>query len=262
VSAGDANGTPLDGRTAIVTGAGSGIGRAVAQALAAAGSHVVCADIDAEAAEATAAGITEFAGSASATALDVTDRGQVHGLVREVRDRVERLDIMCNIAGIATTSRIVDTQEDELDRVLAVNVKGVYFGCQAAAQVMIDQGSGCIVNMASSSVDTPAESLGCYALSKAAVAQITRTLALEVGRYGVRVNAVAPGFVATPLTLGERSVSDPAIARRIAKLADATALGRVNEAYEVADAVLFLASDSSSGITGHTLRVNAGSSMA
>src|SRR5205085_12249226 len=106
----------------------------------------------------------------------------------------------CNIAGIIHVSNVIETQDADLDRVLAVNLKGVFFGCRAAARVMVAQGSGSIVNMSSGAIDVPAPGHSCYAMAKAAVAQVTRTLASEVGGSGVRVNAIAPGYVVTAMT--------------------------------------------------------------
>ena len=107
---------------------------------------------------------------------------------------------MCNIAGVMSESKILDLTESDLDRILAVNLKGVLFGCQAAGRVMVAQGSGSIVNMASTAALAPAPQIGAYAITKSAVVQLTRTMAIEVGRKGVRVNAVAPGFVPTNMT--------------------------------------------------------------
>ena len=178
----------LEGRVAVVTGAGSGIGRATAGALASAGASVVCADIDLAAAEETAQTV-----EGRAVRTDVSSRADVEQLVAGAVADLGRLDVMCNVAGIIHQSTVVDTDEADLDRVMAVNLKGVFFGCQAAARVMVDQGRGSIVNMASGAIDAPAPGLVCYAMAKAAVAQMTKTLAVEVARKGVRVNAIARG---------------------------------------------------------------------
>jgi len=177
----------------VVTGAGSGIGRAAAIRLAEAGARVVCADIDGAAAKETAAAI---AGEASAEQVDVSRQEDVAALV----DRTDRVDIMCNIAGIIHQSSVVETKEADLDRILSVNLKGVLWGCQAAARRMVQQGSGSIINMSSAAIDLPSPNLVCYAMAKAGVAQLTRTLAAEVAKHQVRVNAIAPGFVVTNMT--------------------------------------------------------------
>jgi len=190
----------LSGRVAVVTGAGSGIGRATAQVLAGAGAAVACADITADAVQATVDEINGTGGRASSSVVDVTRAAGVQALVTGAVEEFGRLDVMCNVAGIMLTSAVVDTTEEDLDRIFAVNLKGVFFGCQAAARVMTEQGSGSIVNMASGAIDLPAPTLATYGMTKAAVTQLTRVLATEVGRKGVRVNAVAPGFVISGMT--------------------------------------------------------------
>ncbi len=256
----------LSGRVAVVTGAGSGIGRATAEVLAGAGAAVACADITADAVQATADGIAGAGGRASASVVDVARASAVQALVTGAVEEFGRLDVMCNVAGIMLTGNVVDTTEDELDRIMAVNLKGVFFGCQAAAKVMVEQGSGSIVNMASGAIDLPAPSYATYGMTKAAVAQLTRVLATEVGRRGVRVNAIAPGFVLSGMTA--RHFSNPdgtideerraAVAEGMGKLAP---LGTVGAPEDIAWAVLYLASDASRFVTGQILRPNGGVSM-
>jgi 3-oxoacyl-[acyl-carrier protein] reductase len=262
----------LDGRVAVVTGAGSGIGRATALELSAAGARVVCADVSQPGLSAT---LEAMAGEGLAMCVDVSDRGQVAGLVEETVASFGRIDVMCNVAGIMHDSSVVDTEEADLDRVLAVNLKGVFFGCQEAARRMASQeplvaggfpSRGSIVNMVSSAIDTPAPGIVCYAMSKAAVAQLTRTLAVEMGRHGVRVNAVAPGFVVTKMTsrhfqLGDGSVDDESMRKVVETMAKMAPLRRVGEPEDIARTVLYLASDASSFVTGQVIRVNGGVSM-
>ena len=251
----------LQGRVAVVTGAGSGIGRATAGALAGAGALVVCADIDMAAAEATARTV-----DGRAVRTDVSSRADVEQLVAGAVDDLGRLDLMCNVAGIIHQSMVVDTDEADLDRVMAVNLKGVFFGCQAAARVMVGQGHGSIVNMASGAIDAPAPGLVCYAMAKAAVAQMTKTLAVEVARDGVRVNAIAPGFIVTNMTARHYTNPDGTVdeERKEAALAPMrrrTPLGVLGEPDDIALAVLYLASDASKYVTGQVLRANGGVSM-
>ena len=190
----------LTGRTAVVTGAGRGLGRAIARRLAEAGAHVTCADIDPKTAADTAAEIGAEGGSARARTLDVTDAADVDAAVGEVVDAHGRLDVMVNNAAIINDTRVLDTTEADLDRIWAVNFKGVFFGCQAAGRVMAAQRSGSIVNLASGAIDIPTPGLICYSAAKVAVAQLTRTLATELGPDHVRVNAIAPGWIDTPIT--------------------------------------------------------------
>lgn len=256
----------LSGRVAVVTGAGSGIGRASARILADAGAAVVCADINEEAANETASAIEATGGKADARRVDVAHRAAVNDLIASAVARFGRLDVMCNIAGIMHDSAVLDTDEADLDRVLAVNLKGVFFGCQAAGRVMAEQGSGSIINMASGAIDTPAPRIACYAIAKAGVNQLTKTLALELGPRGVRVNAIAPGFVITGMTgrhfrLPDGSIDPERFEAATAPMRRASPLGVVGEPEDIAYAVLYLASDAARFVTGQTLRPNGGVTM-
>ena len=256
----------LGGRVAIVTGAGSGIGAASARLLAAAGATVVCVDRDRETLDATCSAIVDDGGAASGVTVDVTSRSDVDALVRDAVAAHGRLDVMANIAGIIHQSLVVDTEEADLDRVLATNLKGVFFGCQSAARVMAAQGHGSIVNMASAAIDTPSPNIVCYAMAKAGVAQLTKTLAAEMGAFGVRVNAIAPGFILTTMTSRhyvrpDGSIDDDMRDAIIKQMTERAPLGRAGEADDVAYSVLFLASDASSYMTGQVLRPNGGVAM-
>jgi 3-oxoacyl-[acyl-carrier protein] reductase len=256
----------LAGRVAVVTGAGSGIGAASARLLARAGASVVCADVDEARANVVADEIVADGGTADAVGCDVSRRTDVERVVQDAAASYGRLDVMGNIAGIMQESLVVDTEESELDRVLGINLKGVFFGCQAAARVMTAQGSGSIVNMSSGAIDSPREGLVAYAMAKAAVAQLTKTLAVEVGPSGVRVNAVAPGYVVTAMTMQrytrpDGSIDENARAAVIEPLRQRSALRRIGDPDDIAAAVLYLASDASGFVTGQILRPNGGISM-
>jgi 3-oxoacyl-[acyl-carrier protein] reductase len=199
-------------------------------------------------------------------ALDVSNRAAVRAAVDEIVARFGRLDVMANIAGIITQGPSVDVTEEELDRIFAVNLKGVIWGCQAAGRVMAAQGSGSIVNMASGAVDSPAPGLLCYAVAKAGVVQTTKVFAAELGPSGVRVNAVAPGFIVTAMTgrhftNADGTVDDERKEATIAPMSRMSPLGAIGEPDDVAHAVVYLASDASRFTTGQVLRPNGGVAM-
>ncbi|KOG27655.1 SDR family NAD(P)-dependent oxidoreductase [Streptomyces resistomycificus] len=245
----------LTDRTAFVTGAASGIGRASAVLLAEAGATVHCADRDPQGLQETAALIKEAGGTAHTHPLDVTDRDQLHRAVASC----ERLDVMAAVAGVMHSSPVLETRDEDLDRVLDINFKGVLYACQEAARIMLARRTrGSIVTMASGAVDTGGPGLLCYGAAKAAVVQLTKTLASEVGRHGIRVNAVAPGWIRTPMT--DRHDTE-AQAHTESFMARMSPLGRVGEPEDVAQAVLYLASDASSFTTGQILRPNGGVAM-
>jgi 3-oxoacyl-[acyl-carrier protein] reductase len=257
----------LYGRVAVVTGAASGIGAASAVRLAGAGAHVACVDIDGDGAAATAMAIgPEAAGGSSSYPADVSQRSQVDRAIEAVLATHGRVDVMVNVAGIIRNGPVVDTTEEDLDAVWAVNFKGVFFGCQAAARHMIERGSGSIVNMASAAIDDPSPGLVCYATAKAAVAQLTRTLAAEVGPAGVRVNAIAPGFIDTAMTQRhftnpDGSVDEPRRQAVHAPMIARSPLHTIGQPDDIAEAVAYLASDAARFVTGQVLRVNGGVAM-
>ncbi|MFE2532736.1 SDR family NAD(P)-dependent oxidoreductase [Streptomyces sp. NPDC059371] len=244
----------LTGRTAFVTGAAGGIGRATAVLLAEAGATVHCADLDEAGLRETAKLIEGQGGTALGHPLDVTDRA---GL-RQAVASCGRVDVMAAIAGIMHSSPVLETLDEDLDRVLNVNFKGVLYACQEAARSMIANGvRGSVITMASGAIDSGGPGLLCYSAAKAAVVQLTKTLATEVGPHGIRVNAVAPGWIRTPMTdrHGERQAHTEAFMARLSPL------GRVGEPEDIAHAVLYLASDASAFTTGQILRPNGGVAM-
>jgi 3-oxoacyl-[acyl-carrier protein] reductase len=256
----------LDERVAVVTGAGSGIGQASAEVLAAAGALVYCADVVEQRALATAAAIIAAGGRAVGRSVDVAEAAELDELAAEARRDHGRLDVWCNVAGIMHEAPILELREEDLDRILGVNLKGVLFGCQAAGRAMVEQGAGSIVNMASAAVLTPSATIGPYAIAKAGVVQITRTMAVEVGPAGVRVNAVAPGFVPTNMTAryyvrADGTVDEDLKEKVLGPMRRFAPLRRVGEPADIAYCVLYLASDASSFLTGQLLSPNGGVAM-
>jgi 3-oxoacyl-[acyl-carrier protein] reductase len=256
----------LDGRAAVVTGGASGIGRAAAEVLAAAGARVVVGDLDAAGAEQVAAAIRADGGEAVAQRVDVASRSEVDALVERATGEWGRLDVMCNVAGVPSQGPLAALPEAELDRVIAINLKGTLFGCQAAVRAMTPRGRGSIINVASAAIDRAVPSYGLYALTKAAVAQLTQTLATEVGAAGIRVNVLAPGATLTKFTerylRGPDGSLDPArYDGFVASMRSMSPLGLVGEPLDQAWLVLYLASDASRYCTGQIWRANGGQTI-
>lgn len=256
----------LSGRVAVLTGVASGIGQATARMLSSAGATIVGGDIDEAGAQATADEIIEGGGNALARRTDVTKRADVDALVDTAANDFGRVDIVGNIAGIPHNKLVAECSDEEFERILSINLKSVFYGCQAALRHMIPQGSGNIVNISSGAIDTPAPTLACYGMTKAAVAMLTKTLATEVGRHGVRVNAIAPGMILTNFSrhnfVDEQGNVVPEKLEQYHKRAGAMApLGRAGEAEDVARTFLYLVSDAASFVTGQIERPNGGVAM-
>lgn len=259
-------GYDLTGRVAVLTGAGSGIGKATALTLAATGATVVGGDIDEASVQATADEINAAGGTARAVTTDVTSRAQVDALVDGAQAEFGRVDIMGNIAGIPHNKFLMEVTDDEFERILSINLKSCFYGCQAAMRVMAPRESGNIINISSGAIDTPAPTLACYGMTKAAVAMLTKTLACEAGPLGIRVNALAPGVIHTNFSrhnfVDENGTVIPEKVESYKKRFGAMApLKRVGEAQDVADSILFLVSDNASFMTGQILRPNGGVAM-
>ena len=244
----------LTGRTALVTAAGRGLGRACALALAGAGADVAVGLRDAGSDGGLVAEIEAMGRRAVALQMDMTDLAQVRSAVDDAAAVLGSLDVLVNNAGIAPGAAAEDVSEEDFDATLQVNLKGTFFASQAAFRHMRSQGFGRIVLMGSQAgaVALPGESV--YCLSKAAVSHLAACLAVEWGVHGITVNCVAPTFIRTPGT--EPALSDPAfeadVVERIA------GLHRIGQPVEVAGAVVYLASPAGSLVTGHTLLVDGG----
>lgn len=240
-------------RVVLITGAGSGIGAACALAFAREGARVAVADINADNTAATVEKIRQAGGEAMGITVDVTQNDQVAAMVERVLQQWGRLDIAHNNAGIGSGQATVgDVDEAVFDRVIAVNLKGVWLCMKHALQPMLKQGSGVIINTASALALTAMPNLSPYVASKHAVVGLTKTAALEYAKSGIRINAVCPGFIATPLVPAALS------ARASTDTGAAFAMGRLGTVEEVASAVLWLACDSASFVTGTLLTVDGG----
>ncbi len=250
----------LAGRVALVTGAGSGIGREVVRLFAGEGAQVAVADRDAVAAERVAHEIADAGGEAEAVVVDVARAAEVEAAVVATERRFGALHVLMNNAGIfpARDASPVDTPEEVFDQVMAVNLKGVFLGCKYGIPALLRAGGGSIVNTASFvAVMGAATSQIAYTASKGGVLAMTREIAVEYARAGIRANALCPGPVNTPLL--EELLSDPsARARRLVHVP----MGRLAEASEIARAALFLASDESSYVNGSTFLVDGGITQA
>jgi NAD(P)-dependent dehydrogenase (short-subunit alcohol dehydrogenase family) len=238
---------------ALVTGAARGIGFAIAEALASRGDVVTIADLDETHAREACAALAERGLTVRSAALDVTDPAQVHEVMRDADRATPLTTVVCN-AGLGFAGAITDTTPEEYDRVMAVNVRGVFFTMQAALQVMAPRGRGNVVSISSTSgFQSSSVPMAVYDLSKAAVRMLTMSAGRESAAAGIRVNAVAPGTVGTDL------VKEVLSAEAIERLSsERIPLGRLATPEEIAAAVEFLSSDAASYITGHTLVADGG----
>ena len=242
------------GEVAIVTGAANGIGAASAKRLAAEGATVIVADRDETAAKATVNAIAESGGQATAIAVDVTERDSVQALVAQVMAAHGRIDVLCNIAGIAIGQPFLEVTDDAWQRTLDVNLTGVYRCSQLVARAMVDKGiAGRIVNMASTNGLVGEANLAHYNASKFGVVGLTMTMAIDLAPHNIRVNSVCPGLIKTRLTASGRN-NPEWVGDYLKKIP----LNRFGEPKEVAAAVAFLASTDSGFITGHQLVIDGG----
>ena len=244
----------LTGQVALVTGAARGLGRAISLALAHAGAHVALGLRDVATGSGLAREIEALGRQALPLQMDVTRLDQISRAIEDTVARFGRLDILVNNAGIAPGNLAENVRVVDFDATLDVNLKGTFFASQAAGRVMIRQNYGRIINMSSQAgyVALPTESV--YCMTKAALAHLTKCLAIEWGKYNITVNAVAPTFIHTPGT--EEALADAAF--RADVIERVAALHRIGEPMEVAGAVVFLASPAASLITGHTLLIDGG----
>ncbi|GJM44761.1 MAG: gluconate 5-dehydrogenase [Gemmatimonadota bacterium] len=244
----------LTGHTAVVTGGGRGIGAAIAHGLGAQGAQILIAEKDAKRGSDTARALQDAGIRAEFAATDVTDPESIRACLEAARSRLGGFDILVNNAGMSQRTPAEDYEVADLDRMIHLNLRGVFLCMQAAARDWIARRQpGAIVNLGSFASVVADPLSAPYAATKGAVAQLTRTCAVEWARHGIRVNAIGPGYTRTEMTapaLGEPET--------MKKIVERTPLGRVAEPFEMAGAVAFLASDAASFVTGHLLMVDGG----
>jgi 3-oxoacyl-[acyl-carrier protein] reductase len=252
----------LSGQVAVLTGAAGGVGRATALTLGAAGADLVLGDIDTAGLQATGEMLKPSGRRVALVATDVSRKADVEALVGRASEEFGRLDIMGNIAAVPQFMRILKMTEDDLEKVLNVNLKGVFYGCQAALRTMVAQRSGCIVNFAASGIDGAVAGLAGYGMAKAGVAMLTKVVAMEGAPYGVRANTIAPGWMDTPMTRAASGwETEEEHQRVLSEWAARVPLRRAGKPEDAAQTFLFLCSRASNWMTGQILRPNGGSDM-
>ncbi len=247
----------LANKVAIVTGGRRGIGKAIALTFAEAGADVAICDSmdDGGELEAVEGGIKGFGRQALAMMVDVTRRADVQNLVKAVKEKFGGIDILVNCAGILMSRRspVLETSDEDWDNVMGTNLKGCFICCQEVGKVMVERRSGSIISLASVAGIRPLPNIVAYNVSKAGVITLTQSLALELAGYNIRVNAIAPWMIKTKMT--ERARSNPT---RWQYVLNETPMGHIGETSDVASVALFLASDITPWITGHTIVLDGG----
>jgi NAD(P)-dependent dehydrogenase (short-subunit alcohol dehydrogenase family) len=248
----------LKGKTAVVTGAASGIGKAIALAFAREGADVAVADINVGGGEETVRQIQKLKRAAFFVETDVAESESVRNLVETALGRFGKLNIMVNNAGVEVFQRLADTDEQTWDRVISINLRGVFLGTRYAIRKMLNNGGGVIINMASVAGLMGAGGLAAYNASKGGVVLLTKNTAMDYGQHNIRANCICPGFIATPMVeavlglSGAEEIKDDVI--------NLSPAGRLGKPEEVAHCAVFLASDDSSFVNGHALVVDGGMS--
>jgi NAD(P)-dependent dehydrogenase (short-subunit alcohol dehydrogenase family) len=251
----------LAGKVAAITGAGSGIGRAAALLFAAEGAAVGVIDVNAGAAARTVQQIIDAGGTAVALPADIVNRAQVAGAFEHLIGEFGQLDVLYNNAGTNSSGSVIDSTEEDWDRCMAINVKGTYLCSQAAAPLMLRGGTGSIINQGSVAALVGIANFAAYCASKGAVVALTRSMSVDLAPLGVRVNAICPGTVYTPLMepmLTARGGGD--LSKGLAMTVAKYPIGRLGTPAEIAAVALFLASDESSFLTGSVITADGGMS--
>ncbi|HID56774.1 TPA: 3-oxoacyl-[acyl-carrier-protein] reductase [Candidatus Poribacteria bacterium] len=244
----------LKGKVAVITGSARGIGKSIATLFARQGAKIVISDVADEIGEKTAQGIKELGGEAIYIHCDVSDPRDAEGLIRSAVENFGKLNILVNNAGVTSDSLLVRMKDEDWNRVISINLTGSFNCARAAAKVMMKQREGCIINIASVAGIMGNVGQVNYSASKAGVIGLTLSAARELARRGVRVNAIAPGFIMTEMT-----AKLPEAERR--RILDMVPLGKPGTPEDVANVALFLASDAARYITGQVIRVDGGMIM-
>ncbi len=245
----------MKGKTAIVTGAASGMGRATAVAFGKQGANVALVDINGEGAKKTARTVEDLGARALVCQTDIASVGEVRAMVQRVKGHFGRIDAVANVAAIFPRSKVADVTEEHWDQIMNIDLRGVFFTCQEAMRVMTTQGGGAIVNVASGAAFRAIEGHAAYSAAKGGLVAMSRVMALEGARNGIRVNVVAPGHTAT-----EGAVANMG-REQMEVVAKTLVPGRWLEPEEIAEGIVFLCSDAASGISGAILNINGGNYM-
>ena len=247
----------LSNRTAVVTGGNQGIGYEIVKGLARAGATVVIANRRAAEGEQAAQRLEKDGLKVSAVAADVSEKSSVESLVNQVRGNFEQIDILVNNAGVIARKPALDTSEEEWNRIFDINLKGLFFCCQIVGREMVKRGRGKIINISSNVSEVAMAGRSVYAVSKAGVSHLTRTLALEWAPHGVNVNAIGPGPTITELNQAYFDEHPEDLSERIASIP----MARMGAPSDHVGAAIFLASDASDFVTGQTILVDGGSTI-
>lgn len=249
----------LSQKNAVITGAGSGIGQAIAMLFARQGAHVEVLDLKLEAAQKTVDQIVAAGGSAKAGAVDVGNASSVKTVFDEISARLPKLDILVNNAGIAHIGTVLTTSEADLDRLYQVNIKGVHLCAQAAVERMVAQGGGVVLNMCSIAAQMGLADRFAYSMTKGAVLMMTYSIAKDFIKKGIRCNCICPARVHTPFVDGYLAATYPGQeAEMFQKLSEAQPIGRMAKPDEIAALALYLCSDEASFITGSAYPIDGG----